>query len=158
MDPNCASNIDNARAANFPYVDAYMFPCYPCGNPTSQMDTLVKGLSGLDYGTIWLDVEVYQWSSSQASNQQFIESLIQEGKKKGQTLGIYSSYYSWESVVGLDYCYPANEGLGLWYADYDGTTSFNDYKEFGCWPQPNIKQYHGTTTVCGLGVDLSWYP
>ena len=158
MDPNCAYNVNNARAAGFPYVDVYMFPCYPCGNPTGQMDTLIAGLSGLNYGIIWLDIETYQWSSSQSSNQAFIQSLIEEGKKKGKTLGIYSSYYNWESIVGLNWCYPANQGLGLWYAHYDNNPSFSDFTPFGCWSKPNIKQYAGDATECSFSVDKNWYP
>ena len=67
-----------------------------------------------------------------------------------------------------------------WYAHYDGNPSFSDFQPFGelgvrwgtshspnpllpptCtagWTHPAIKQYQGTTSLCGAGVDESWYP
>ena len=45
----------------------------------------------------------------------------------------------------------------LWYAHYDGVQNFNDFKDFGGWTKPNIKQYQGDVTLCGAGVDYSWY-
>lgn len=27
----------------------------------------------------------------------------------------------------------------------------------GGWTRPSIKQYQGTTTLCGAGVDVNWY-
>ena len=40
----------------------------------------------------------------------------------------------------------------------DNNPSFSDFRGFGGWTHPSIKQYKGTTTLCGVGVDLSWYP
>jgi len=157
VDPNCKSNINNAHSAGMQTVDVYMFPCYPCGNPVGQMDTLINALSGLSYGKIWLDIETYQWSSSLSSNQAFITSLINEGKAKGKSLGIYSNYYNWESIVGLGWCYPEQQGLPIWYANYDNTPSFAGFTSFGCWSSPYMKQYRGTSTVCSYGVDLNCY-
>eukprot|EP00008_Paramoeba_atlantica_P005828 CAMPEP_0201480048 /NCGR_PEP_ID=MMETSP0151_2-20130828/4632_1 /ASSEMBLY_ACC=CAM_ASM_000257 /TAXON_ID=200890 /ORGANISM="Paramoeba atlantica, Strain 621/1 / CCAP 1560/9" /LENGTH=109 /DNA_ID=CAMNT_0047861795 /DNA_START=266 /DNA_END=591 /DNA_ORIENTATION=+ len=107
------------------------------------MTTLVNSLKGYSYGRIWLDIEKYQWSSSQSSNQAFITSLIEQGEAMNQKLGIYSSYYNWESIVGLGFCYPEQQGLPLWYADYDNNPSFSDYVMFGCWKTPLMKQFEG---------------
>ncbi len=46
----------------------------------------------------------------------------------------------------------------LWYAHYDGNPSFSDFSPFGGWSSPAMKQYTGTSTVCGFGVDDNWYP
>lgn len=50
----------------------------------------------------------------------------------------------------------------LWYADWDGQLSFDDFLPFGGWttPQPGwMKQYadHGDNS-CNVPVDLDWYP
>lgn len=45
VDPNGASNINNARAAGIKYVDGYIFPCYSCGNPAKQMDDTINSLA-----------------------------------------------------------------------------------------------------------------
>mmetsp|Transcript_30474 Transcript_30474/g.85303 ORF Transcript_30474/g.85303 Transcript_30474/m.85303 type:complete len:216 (-) Transcript_30474:86-733(-) len=158
VDPNIVSNIDNARSGGMSYVDTYLFPCVPCGNPAGQMDALVDAISGSNYGMIWIDVENYAWSSSLSSNQNFIADMIDEGLSRGQSLGIYSNYYNWQSIVGLDWSYPADQGLPLWYAHYDNNPSFSDFTPFGGWSSPNIKQYAGDVTVCGVGVDKNWYP
>lgn len=43
-------------------------------------------------------------------------------------------------------------------AHYDGRSSFGDFAAFGGWSKPAIKQYRGTSTLCGAGVDYDWYP
>ena len=43
------------------------------------------------------------------------------------------------------------------YAHYDNSRSFSDFTPFGGWGRPAIKQYLGTQTVCGVGIDESWY-
>ena len=73
------------------------------------------------------------------------------------TPGIYSSYYMWESIMGSVGACTTNNHVSLWYAHYDGSASFSDFRSFGGWTKPNIKQYVGDTTLCGAGVDLSFY-
>lgn len=45
----------------------------------------------------------------------------------------------------------------LWYAHYDNNPSFSDFRAFGGWSKPKIKQYAGDRSVCGVGVDLNFY-
>ena len=78
-------------------------------------------------------------------------------KSHGKTPGIYSSYYMWESIMGTAGSCTGLGGVSLWYAHYDGNPSFSDFRQFGGWTKPNIKQYAGDTTLCGAGVDLSFY-
>ena len=106
----------------------------------------------------WYDVEVYHWSSSKKSNQDFIQAMIDEGNKLGIKHGIYTSYYNWESIVGLDWDVPAKQGLPLWYAHFDNNPSFSDFAAFGGWSKPDVKQYEGTHSTCGVGVDYDWMP
>ena len=55
------------------HVDAYIFPCVSCGDPSGQVSRAVSFLksNGVKYGMIWLDIEIYAWSSNKASNQAF---------------------------------------------------------------------------------------
>ncbi len=98
-DPNAAATIKAARAAGIKFVDAYIFPCYSCGDPAGQIRQTVDGLhsGGAAFGMVWLDIERYAWSSSLASNQAFIKSMIDECKALGISAGVYSSYYSWQA-------------------------------------------------------------
>eukprot|EP00005_Dracoamoeba_jomungandri_P002001 CAMPEP_0174250800 /NCGR_PEP_ID=MMETSP0439-20130205/847_1 /TAXON_ID=0 /ORGANISM="Stereomyxa ramosa, Strain Chinc5" /LENGTH=212 /DNA_ID=CAMNT_0015330963 /DNA_START=76 /DNA_END=714 /DNA_ORIENTATION=+ len=155
VDPYVVKNIENARAAGIPYVDVYLFPCVSCGNPGTQSAELLSAISGQNYGMVWVDIEVYAWTSSKTTNQRFITEMVGNLTSRGAKVGIYTSYYNWESIVGLDWTgvsrYP------LWYAHYDNSPSFGDFKAFGGWSKPSIKQYAGDKTVCGAGVDLNYY-
>ena len=117
-----------------------------------------------NYGMIWLDIETNpstgcSWSSfSAASNCQYVNELVTAIKGHGKVPGIYSSYYMWEGIMGAPGNCGGHNGLPLWYAHYDNVANFNDFTPFGGWTKPNIKQYLGTNTLCGAGVDYSWYP
>ena len=63
----------------------------------------------------------------------------------------------WESIMGTAGSCTGLGGVSLWYAHYDGNPSFSDFRAFGGWSKPNIKQYVGDTSLCGAGVDLSFY-
>jgi GH25 family lysozyme M1 (1,4-beta-N-acetylmuramidase) len=156
VDSDVVTNIKNAWAGGMTEVDVYLFPCVPCGNPAGQATALVNAIKGQKYGVVWIDIEVYAWSSSLTANQNFITTMANQLKSLGQTVGIYSSYYNWQSIVGLGWTgcsqYP------LWYAHYDNNPSFSDFNPFGGWKTPAIKQYNGGTTLCGVsGVDLNYY-
>ena len=84
--------------------------------------------------------------------------MIDEGNSLGVSAGIYTSYYNWEDIVGLSWNSPSNQGLPLWYAHYDNSQSFSDFKSFGGWSSPMIKQYEGDKSGCGVGIDYDWMP
>ena len=153
IDPNVNSNIANAKAAGFAYVDAYIFPCVSCGNAAGQIDTFVNSVHG--YGMAWYDVEIYKWSSSQEANREFILAGTNQLKAKGVKPGIYTSLYNWETICGKTWS--GVSSLALWYAHYDNNPSFSDFSSYGGWSKPSIKQYAGDKTVCGAGVDLNFY-
>ena len=164
FDTNAIGNIKNAHAAGIPNVDVYMFPCRG-KSASSQVASLVSELSGHPYGMIWLDIETNpssgcSWESfSHASNCEYLGELVSEVKSHGKTPGIYSSQYMWSNIMGSATACEKFTSVGLWYAHYDGVASFSDWEshKFGGWTKPSIKQYKGTTTYCGAGVDFSWY-
>ena len=90
-------------------MDGYIFPCVRCGDGAVQVSATVDSISG--YGMLWYDVERLSWSSDKASNQAFIKSMVDEGIARGVHAGIYTSYYNWQDIVGLDWSYPASQGL-----------------------------------------------
>ena len=47
----------------------------------------------------------------------------------GFSAGIYSSYYQWESIFGLDYTFQYAGEYPLWYAHYELRTSVGDFNE-----------------------------
>jgi GH25 family lysozyme M1 (1,4-beta-N-acetylmuramidase) len=141
-----------------------MFPCYSQQKtPESQVDEMVKQLGGTHYSSIWIDMETNPstgcgWSTDFDANCAFTERVINSAKKSGKTVGIYASNYMWGQIMGgSDRC-PKFTTLPIWYAHYDNIPDFSDWKPFGGWTKPTIKQYKGTTAVCGASIDLNYKP
>jgi GH25 family lysozyme M1 (1,4-beta-N-acetylmuramidase) len=117
------------------------------------------------YGTVWLDVEINpssgcSWAgNSAASNCQYLGELVQALKNRGKRVGIYSSRYMWETVMGSSGACQNHTDLPVWYAHYDGVASFSDWSSvsFGGWSKPSIKQYLGDKVLCGTGIDYNFY-
>mmetsp|Transcript_22534 Transcript_22534/g.32930 ORF Transcript_22534/g.32930 Transcript_22534/m.32930 type:complete len:211 (+) Transcript_22534:39-671(+) len=156
-DSNGPTTIKNAWNAGMKHVDGYIFPCYSCGNPAKQMDDTVNALknAGAKYGMLWIDVEgTSYWSSSTSNNVNFIQGMVDEGLKKNVTLGIYTSSSQWNPITGGSTQF---KKYPLWYAHYDGVSSFSDFVPFGGWTSPAIKQYKGDVSYCSAGVDYNYY-
>ena len=139
-----------------------MFPCRG-KSASSQVTDLINNMAGSNYGMIWLDVETNpssgcSWSGfSDASNCQYLVDLVNAVKSQGKTPGINSNFYMWESIMGGASQCQGLSSVPLWYAHYDGQSSFSNYRKFGGWSKPNIKQYIGDTTLCGAAVDINFY-
>jgi hypothetical protein len=139
-----------------------MFPCRG-KSASGQVQELISGLAGVNYGMIWVDVETNPSTgcsyadSSHAFNCQFITDVISAIRSHGKSPGVYSSYYMWESIMGAAGNCAGHGSAPLWYAHYDNVESFSDFRAFGGWTKPNMKQYQGDVTLCGAGVDKSWY-
>ena len=157
VDPNGAQTVKNAWAAGVAHVDGYIFPCPKCGNGYGQVQAAVQNLrnAGANIGMLWLDIEGSQYWMDQASNRNFFASMVSGGQAAGVRLGVYTSASQWNPIMGS---YTGGSGFPLWYAHYDNSPSFNDFRSFGGWSKPAMKQYVGDTTVCGVGADLTWYP
>jgi len=155
VDPNARTTIANAIAANISVVDAYLFPCVSCGNPAGQVDATVAALKDLKTDTLWFDIEIYRWGS-QTTNRNFITGLIDRGKTLNVKMGIYTNLNNWASIVGASW--NGASSLPLWYAHYDNSPNFGDFRAFGGWTKPAIKQYRGNLATCNVGVDLNWHP
>ena len=134
---------------------------------------------GATVGMLWLDIEGTQvsllsfhpdndwwsnfcvfylwwqyWSSSTSNNVNFLQGMVDEGKKRGISLGIYSSKSQWNPIMGGTSKFSS---LPLWYAHYDNNPSYSDFTAFGGWSKPSIKQYAGTTSICSASVDKNYY-
>jgi len=160
-DPNAVQSIKNAWAGGQSHVDAYIFPCVAaCANTISagqQIQATHNFLSGTKYGMLWLDIEGSQyWYSDTAKNVNFIQELVNESKALNITLGIYSSNSQWTPITGSSKAFST---LPIWYAHYENTPnpSYSDWAPFGGWMKPAIKQFKGTTSICGASVDENFY-
>uniref|UniRef100_A0AC34QA27 Lysozyme n=1 Tax=Panagrolaimus sp. JU765 TaxID=591449 RepID=A0AC34QA27_9BILA len=159
VDTQGIQNIITARKAGFSDVDGYIFPCLSssCPSAASQVTSAINALknAGATIGKLWLDVEILSWPSSHTSNRAFIESMANTAVGLGYSVGIYSNYNNWQSIVGADYTgvskYP------LWWARYNGVADLSTgWSAFGGWSKPTIHQYAGDTTQCSLGLDKNF--
>lgn len=82
-------------------------------------------------------------------------SLLAEASAQGLAVGIYTSESQWGPITNNS---PIGSSYPLWYAHYDGNPSYSDFSPFAGWSSPSIKQFAGTTSVCGASVDQNWYP
>ena len=161
FDSNVVGSIANMWSAGFAHVDSYMFPCAG-QDATAQVNSFVSQLSsnGVQYGMIWFDIETNTsdgcgWSDP-ADNCNYMQALVNAANANGVNYGIYASAYMWGSIMG-DGCTVGGSNP-LWYAHYDGDAGFDDFSPFGGWSTPAMKQYTGTSNLCGFGVDNDWYP
>ena len=161
VDANAVQTIANAWEGGQKNVDAYLFPCVAsCDGKKSaaqQIQETHSYLSNSKYGMLWLDIEGTQyWYSDTNKNVQFIQDLITETQALDMTIGIYTSNNSWTPITGSSTKFG---NLPLWYPHYENTPnpSYSDWKPFGGWKSPSIKQYKGTTSICGASVDENFY-
>lgn len=158
VDANAAKTIKNARAAGISNVDGYIFPCFKCGNPRGQVQDALDNLrkNEAPIGQVWLDVEgTDYWGPSGPDNINFIRELAAEVKAQNYSVGIYSSASQWNPIT------KSSTDLGdipLWYAHWDKKDNFSDFKPFGGFTSPVMKQYVGDASICDTGVDLNWRP
>jgi len=158
VDPNVVSTVAAAWAGGMSHVDVYMFPCPTCGDPAGQVSAAVSNLAsnGVQYGMLWFDIEGPAYWMDQGSNQAFFNGLVSQAQAMGVTIGVYTSESQWSPIMGDGFT--AGSAFPIWYAHYDNDPSFDDWSPFAGWSSPAIKQYEGTDTSCGYGVDRDWYP
>ena len=157
-DPNALDSLKAAKTAGIPLIGGYIFPCVACGDAAAQVRDARAMLDGVNTSAIlWLDIERFKWSSNQTSNRAFIASMT-DACLAGGRCGVYSSFNSWSAIAGASWDYPKTRGLPLWYPHYDGNPSFSDFKPFGGWTSPLMKQYLGNEESCGVGVDYNYFP
>jgi GH25 family lysozyme M1 (1,4-beta-N-acetylmuramidase) len=161
VDTNAVQNLQNAKAAGL-VTDVYLFPC-KSKSASAQVDQMVAAVASNLYGMIWLDIETNTspgcgWGTDYESSCKFVEELISRIKYHGKVPGIYASSYMWQSIMGGVSKCPSVASAPLWYAHYDKSPSFSDFKPFGGWTKPHVKQFEGTSSLCGASVDKNYYP
>eukprot|EP01132_Coremiostelium_polycephalum_P001189 gene1189-1502_t len=158
IDTNCPHSIYNAWEGGMAYVDIYIFPCPSCGDGYSQVQKMIQYVQSYEakFGMVWLDIEGTQyWSSDIQTNRNFFNDMVQGAKDMNIPIGVYTSASQWSPIMGA---WDGGSEFPLWYAHYDNSASFSDYRTFGGWSNPSIKQYMGDVSACGIGLDKNWYP
>jgi len=160
VDPNGVHSVANGWAAKFAHIDIYLFPSYGCGyHAASQVDQAIDGMGKVPFGKLWFDIESSGsgWSPTKQNNVDWLHKGIARAVQRlgHNRVGIYSSANGWSVAMGSNSGFT---GFPIWYAHYDNNPSFSDWRSFGGWAHPVAKQYSGTGSLCGLGVDLNYFP
>jgi hypothetical protein len=88
----------------------------------------------------------------------FITEAINAIKAQGKLAGVYTSAYHWSSIFGSSSACASVGSTPLWYAHYDHVPEFSDFKPFGGWSQPKMKQFASGVPLCNADIDKNWYP
>jgi hypothetical protein len=170
VDPNAPATVLNGWAAGLASVDVYHFP-----DCTTDAATQVQGAvsalrqAGARFGRYWLDVELSKssegtydnpskWSTTDPqANAAFLSDLIAAADSLGLSVGIYTSACSWSLCMGDSSSFAE---YPLWYAQYEtpAQASFDDFKPFGGWTAPTMKQFAGDESYEGICYDGNWTP
>ncbi|KAG9397009.1 Glycoside hydrolase family 25 [Carpediemonas membranifera] len=152
--------VRNAQAAGFKYIDFYFFPSKAHSASSQVRNTVAKlKAAGLYHSQhqMWIDIENHAlFFSSCSENVKFIKEIVKEletywpGK-----VGMYTSEAQWSPIAcnSKDFSH-----MQLWWPRYDGVGSLtHNWRSFGGWSRPAIKQYRGTTSICGTQIDEDVY-
>jgi hypothetical protein len=153
VNPNINGNLSAAKAAGLS-TDIFHFPC-ASQDATTQINTDINNVGFGNFGTMWIGIKYNpatncQWGGNITANCQFLAELISAGTQAGALVGVYSSQYWWNSIVGASCTAGSDAATDLWYADWNGAKNFTDFTPFGGWTFPTMKQYSGTVDICGL--------
>jgi len=136
-------NIVSARTVGYVYVAGYMEPCYSCGNPSAQIADAINNLinNKVDIDQLWISVfDANDWSTYPSSSITFLYNLVNQSLAIKRNVGIYTDMSHWSSIMNSTTEF---NNLDLWYGGTNSDANFDDFKTFGGWTYPTIKQFYG---------------
>uniref|UniRef100_A0A0K0D8L8 Hyaluronoglucosaminidase n=1 Tax=Angiostrongylus cantonensis TaxID=6313 RepID=A0A0K0D8L8_ANGCA len=96
------------------------------------------------------------WSSVIQKNADFINSILARAYNHGVAIGIYTNFYDWRQIAG----HSTTSNVLLWYWNVYGVGSssespanFNDFRPFGSWTVPLVKQFGQVENMCKIEVN-----
>ncbi|ETN83224.1 hypothetical protein NECAME_17543 [Necator americanus] len=159
LDPYACANIQNANLAGLG-TEVYMTPL-PFSTKTGiqQFDEMYGGLknANINVRSIWVQVtSPVNWYSSSTTNINFLNSILSRASQYGLSIGIYTSVYDWNQITGG--ATVSNAMLWYWNVYGSGVTNespadYSDFRSFGGWTTPTVKQFAQVETVCGVTVN-----
>jgi hypothetical protein len=119
-----------------------------------QVREALRVVEGFPVERLWLDCED---ATGGLSAEAIVEKIGEAVAAGGDfPCGIYTGRWWWQPATGDS---AAFKYLPLWHAEYtsgaDVLPSFEGFRPYGGWSRPVMWQFQGTTTPCGVGVDLN---
>ena len=161
------ANCVAGAAANGMFVSLYGWFCPNCSGQSNAYNTAYNVITnlknegihpGVNYTYFYIDVEECDpsddcWQSA-STNQQYLLNLVAGAQAAGASVGIYSSDYEWNLVMGSDsWSSPQLTALPLWYANWNGQAGMGGFSSFGGWTTPHMHQFADSCPGCCQNVD-----
>ncbi|VDO23738.1 Uncharacterized protein BM_BM2275 [Brugia malayi] len=166
VDINSASNIYNAASEGMG-TEIYVEP-QPRGTKSGSEQFMEAYTfltkKGIAVRTIWIKItSPINWPNNQTANTDFINKFILCAWKHGLLVGIYTNWYDWEQIIAGQIT-PNQRQIRLWYWNLLGSSlndatppTFADFRPFGGFNAPMVKQYAKNTPICGICASLNVY-
>nr|CDJ84784.1 Protein LYS-2 [Haemonchus contortus] len=163
VDPYACANIQNANKAGLG-TEVFMTP-QPNSAKTGaqQFDEMYNNLrnSNINVRAVWIQVtSPINWSLVTINNVNFLNSILSRARQYGITVGIYTNYYDWSQITNGAMV----SNVMLWYWNVYGggpqnetPADFSDFRQFGGWTVPSVKQFAQVESVCGVTVNRNVY-
>jgi hypothetical protein len=159
----CQSVI-NSYSANLG-TEIYITPATSGKSGQQQFDEAFNAMkaSGINVKSIWLQVtSPINWPNNVQTNVNLIQSFINRATSYGIRSGIYTNWYDWQQITGA---YTGFQSARLWYwnalgqgPNAEAPANFDDFRSFGGWNSPAVKQFALNEALCGLTVNRDVYP
>ncbi|CAI5445331.1 unnamed protein product [Caenorhabditis angaria] len=163
FDKSMLSTLNNAIAYHSLRIEAFMAPTmFAKLSGSEQFDVVANNFRNNSIGfvnTVYISVnDTKLFSTNTTANSAFIESIVTRGMQLKYNVGIFTNSKLWKKITdnydGLDgnvrLWYWANNGEGIM---NEGAPNFNDFKSFGNWAKPDIKQFAKNEMVDGAKVN-----
>jgi len=126
--------------------------------PESFCNDIVKNLPpGFD-GTVWFHVKNDKsiWTKPVDDRVNYLVTLTGACTQRGLDVGVYSDAAGWAAIMGFQSAGNFKlRTLPVWYFNDNTLQNYNDfyYAGFGNWGKPNMKEYAGSSYLCGTYFD-----
>ena len=149
IDRNCKRNLGYA-IENGLRTDVYIVPA---PKVTKALDTAKKTIEAVGNNKVdiyWINVDNYDWGTIE-ENRAYLNQLVAELEKSNKKVGIHTNSYIWNQYMGKDWAAMASKPL--WHKFQDGKKTCTDFKSFGGWKKPYMKEFEFSKICFGISLD-----
>ncbi|KAK5980154.1 hypothetical protein GCK32_013891 [Trichostrongylus colubriformis] len=146
-------------------VEVYMVPKYHAFKEEQglvQMNEAAGVFTNTPLKTrrIWIKVKTQNFDDDTRYNKEFLTEMISTAQKLNIDVGIYTNRKQWDFITG-------EWNLGghkLWYWNVtdvgrggETPANFENFRSFGGWTEPTVKQFGKREKICGVMVNWDVY-
>ncbi|RCN34237.1 hypothetical protein ANCCAN_19926 [Ancylostoma caninum] len=165
FESHVCQSIWNAQKAGLG-VEVFMTPTRPSyQDGAEQFNQLYQGLQGckINTKTVWLQViSPAEWGLSPRASIDFINQVLSQASVYSVAVGIYTSQDEWMRITSGITTLQSPTMLWYWNVNDAGPlgatpANFSDFRAFGPWESPSVKQFGQEISVCGHIANTNVY-